>query len=854
MIESLVDQIESRFAEVGRLMTDPEVIGDRQRYAEVGREYRRLEPAAKLAEEWRHATDDAAGARELLAEGEDAELREMLRPPRRASRSSRRRSASRWSSPIRTTTRTSSSRSRAAPAARRPGCGPATCTGCSPVTPSGAGFTTEPLDVGDGKYTFAIKGDGAYSIFKFEGGTHRVQRVPATESQGRIHTSTATVAVLPEAEDVDVHIDPNDLKIDVYRSGGPGGQSVNTTDSAVRITHKPSRHLGRRCRTRRASCRTARRRCASCARGSTRPRWPSSRPRPPTPGARRSARATAPRRSGPTTTASGASPTTASSTRRTTSTPCWRASSTSSPPRCRTTRSAAAWSPRPRRSDVRCSPFAGHRRARGAGLGARRAGAAGVRHAAAGRRGAAGHALGVDRATLWRTPTARSAATRRARFRDAIRRRTVERVPVAYLVGRKGFRHLDLQVDPRVLVPRPETEHLVEARAGPAARRARARRRHGQRRDRAGAQGRAADLRVSASDVSPDALAVARANAARLGLDVAFVAGRPARRRRADVDAVVSNPPYVEDGDAHDGARGRAPRARRRPVRRRRRPRHDPRRCSTQAAATRAGRGARGRRRARRRRSARCRGGGLPEVETRRRPRRPRAGGGAGGADDHGPDAGRDVRALHDGRRRRRLPAPTRSTGWPATRAPREAVERLYAIKGRRPDKPAAVMFFSLELALAALPELGPRTTAALEACCPAPVTLLLPNPARRFPLACGRDPDTLGLRVPALGPRTPASAPCVAGAAVRGQPGGRRRRAPVADIPEEIRDARRPRARRRRAAGHASTVVDLRALRGRRRLGASSARAPGAAASRRRSRVCGLEEAGAEIPPGALR
>ncbi len=88
--------------------------------------------------------------------------------------------------------------------------------------------------------TFAVKGDGAYSVFKWEGGTHRVQRVPETESQGRIHTSTATVAVMPEAEEVDVEIDQNDLKIDVYRSTGPGGQSVNTTDSAVRITHLPT--------------------------------------------------------------------------------------------------------------------------------------------------------------------------------------------------------------------------------------------------------------------------------------------------------------------------------------------------------------------------------------------------------------------------------------------------------------------------------------------------------------------------------------------------------------------------------------------------------------------------------------
>ena len=102
------------------------------------------------------------------------------------------------------------------------------------------GFSTDTMDASDGSYTFEIKGDGAYSVFKFEGGTHRVQRVPETESQGRIHTSTATVAVLPEAEDVDVEIDQNDLQIDVYRSCGPGGQSVNTTDSAVRITHKPT--------------------------------------------------------------------------------------------------------------------------------------------------------------------------------------------------------------------------------------------------------------------------------------------------------------------------------------------------------------------------------------------------------------------------------------------------------------------------------------------------------------------------------------------------------------------------------------------------------------------------------------
>jgi peptide chain release factor 1 len=100
---------------------------------------------------------------------------------------------------------------------------------------------SDPSDRGGfNEVTFMLKGDGVWSHMKNEGGPHRVQRVPVTESQGRIHTSSATVTVLPEAEEIDVDIDPNDLKIDVYRSTGPGGQSVNTTDSAVRITHLPT--------------------------------------------------------------------------------------------------------------------------------------------------------------------------------------------------------------------------------------------------------------------------------------------------------------------------------------------------------------------------------------------------------------------------------------------------------------------------------------------------------------------------------------------------------------------------------------------------------------------------------------
>jgi peptide chain release factor 1 len=108
------------------------------------------------------------------------------------------------------------------------------------------GLSWEPITLSDGtlgglkEAIVAVRGPGAYGLLRRESGVHRVQRVPATETQGRIHTSAATVAVLPEAEEVDVKIDPQDLKIDVFRSSGPGGQSVNTTDSAVRITHLPT--------------------------------------------------------------------------------------------------------------------------------------------------------------------------------------------------------------------------------------------------------------------------------------------------------------------------------------------------------------------------------------------------------------------------------------------------------------------------------------------------------------------------------------------------------------------------------------------------------------------------------------
>ncbi|HET8593251.1 MAG TPA: peptide chain release factor 1 [Solirubrobacterales bacterium] len=247
MIENLVQQIEGRFGELERLMSDPEVIADRERYAEVGREYRELQPAHELAGEWLKTRDDLDGARELLAEdGEDPELKRVIAeaPDRLEELGEKIRLAMVERDPnddknVLVEIRAGTGGDEAALFA-------GDLLKMLSRYAERRGYSVEvlsqsPSEVGGFKeITFAIKGEGAFSVFKYEGGTHRVQRVPKTESQGRIHTSTATVAVLPEAEEVDVEVDPNDLQIDVYRSSGPGGQSVNTTDSAVRITHKPT--------------------------------------------------------------------------------------------------------------------------------------------------------------------------------------------------------------------------------------------------------------------------------------------------------------------------------------------------------------------------------------------------------------------------------------------------------------------------------------------------------------------------------------------------------------------------------------------------------------------------------------
>ena len=238
--DNLVADLERSYEELQTRMSDPAVYNDHREAADLGRRLKELEQPYKLAQQWESARDDLAAARE------DSDLRELV--PELEERTGRLQDELRLA-----LVPTDPADSKDVIVEVRQGVG-----GDEAALWAGdvyrmlsryaerRGFKVEelaasPSDGGGFKeVTFAVKGDGAYSVFKWEGGTHRVQRVPETESAGRIHTSTATVAVMPEAEEVEIQIDPNDLKIDVYRSTGPGGQSVNTTDSAVRITHMPT--------------------------------------------------------------------------------------------------------------------------------------------------------------------------------------------------------------------------------------------------------------------------------------------------------------------------------------------------------------------------------------------------------------------------------------------------------------------------------------------------------------------------------------------------------------------------------------------------------------------------------------
>lgn len=239
-IEPLVEELERSYTELQARLSDPAVYNDHREAADVGRRLKELETPYKLAVAWQEARADLEDVRNdtelasmagdlesdiarleeelkaALVERDPADSKDVIVEIRQGVGGDE---AALWAGDV--------FRMLSRYAERR-------------------GFKTEILSANESEtggfkeVVFAVKGDGAFSVYKYEGGTHRVQRVPETESQGRIHTSTATVAVMPEAEEVEVEIVESDLKIDVYRSTGPGGQSVNTTDSAVRITHLPT--------------------------------------------------------------------------------------------------------------------------------------------------------------------------------------------------------------------------------------------------------------------------------------------------------------------------------------------------------------------------------------------------------------------------------------------------------------------------------------------------------------------------------------------------------------------------------------------------------------------------------------
>jgi peptide chain release factor 1 len=236
-------EIETAFEEVERSLGDPEVLSDPAQLAELGKRHSDLKDIVADIRRWRQAHIDLGEAREMMDDPDMAQIARELEKQIPALEERIKRAL----------VPKDPNDSKDVIVEIRSGVG-----GDEASLWAGdllrmyhkytehLGFRMEIMEASESetggydKVTASVKGDGAYSKLKYEGGVHRVQRVPKTESQGRVHTSTATVAVLPEAEELDIEIDPNDVRVDVYRSTGPGGQSVNTTDSAVRLTHEPS--------------------------------------------------------------------------------------------------------------------------------------------------------------------------------------------------------------------------------------------------------------------------------------------------------------------------------------------------------------------------------------------------------------------------------------------------------------------------------------------------------------------------------------------------------------------------------------------------------------------------------------
>lgn len=250
-IHDLISEIERSYHDLTAQLVDPEVLGDRARYADVARAHAELQPVHELTLLYREAERTVADAEVLLGDdASDAEVREFAQEELTLGR--RRLDELTNEIRVRMLTRDPNDSKDVIIEIRAGAGGNEACIFAGELArlytryAQAKGFEVELLsanendDGGFKEVTLEVRGQGAFSKLKYEGGVHRVQRVPVTEAAGRIHTSTATVAVLPEAEDIEVDIHPGDLRVEIFRARGPGGQSVNTTDSAVRITHTPT--------------------------------------------------------------------------------------------------------------------------------------------------------------------------------------------------------------------------------------------------------------------------------------------------------------------------------------------------------------------------------------------------------------------------------------------------------------------------------------------------------------------------------------------------------------------------------------------------------------------------------------
>jgi peptide chain release factor 1 len=248
-LETRVEQLLRRHEELGTLLADPAVLDDQQRLRDTAREHSELAGVVdsgrrylRLSDQLRQARELASGPDQGLAELAEAEIMELEEERARLETELERLLVPK--DPL--DDRPAVVEIRAGTGGDEAGLFAADLYRMYTRFADGRGWKIEEISTSEGvlgglkEVVFVVRGKDAYGHLRYESGVHRVQRVPVTESSGRIHTSAASVAVLPEAEEVDVHIDPADLKIDVFRSSGPGGQSVNTTDSAVRITHRPT--------------------------------------------------------------------------------------------------------------------------------------------------------------------------------------------------------------------------------------------------------------------------------------------------------------------------------------------------------------------------------------------------------------------------------------------------------------------------------------------------------------------------------------------------------------------------------------------------------------------------------------